>query len=151
MTDSSERTAQCACGDTEITAGGEPILVLRCHCDYCQRRGGNVAATAAWFTDDQIVSRATDVTVLEYEGSDPQISYHFCTRCGSTVYWTFPDLPGVTVVGVGCFFDPSFPAPTIEHHAQNRHPWIAPVPGAEQFEQMAPPEVFLAAVADKLS
>jgi hypothetical protein len=138
-----ERTAQCACGETTMTVRGDPVKVLRCHCDYCQRRTGNVAQTSAWFNDDQVVTRSTAVTVVEYAEPSPAVNYMFCPTCGSTVFWTFDGFPGVWGVAVGNFFDSSFPMPSLEMFTEDRHPWIAPVPGAAHFPGMASLEALL--------
>lgn len=52
-----ERTARCCCGDLSITVSGDPKRILSCHCDYCQRRTGNVNQVSCWFTESQVVSK----------------------------------------------------------------------------------------------
>jgi hypothetical protein len=49
------------------------------------------------------------------------IEFRFCPTCGSNVYWYFGD---VVVVAVGCFADPSFPAPTVSLYGKNRSHWL---------------------------
>jgi hypothetical protein len=36
------RLARCAWRDVEITVDGEPSLISRCHCDFCQKRSESV-------------------------------------------------------------------------------------------------------------
>jgi len=43
----------------------------------------------------------------------PTLPFRFCPKCGSTVYWTGDSFPGLVVVAIGTFADPSFPAPAI--------------------------------------
>jgi hypothetical protein len=63
------------------------------------------------------------------------IDYHFCTTCGSTLYWQLTD-PRTNqrrfAVAVGNFVDDAFPAPTTELFTKFRHHWVPPVPGALQ-------------------
>lgn len=66
-----------------------------------------------------------------------EVSYHFCPTCGSTVFWKFRGRPAVTVAA-GSFADAEFPAPTVELHTLDRHHWITPVKGADQFEEFRP-------------
>jgi len=66
-----------------------------------------------------------------------EVSYHFCTTCGSTVFWRFTGRR-IVAIAVGNFADPDFPAPTIELHTPQRHHWLGPVEGAEQFEAFRP-------------
>ena len=49
------RTAECACGRVRIAVQNEPLAVVVCHCDFCQKRtaaGSRSGRTAAW--DEQI-------------------------------------------------------------------------------------------------
>jgi hypothetical protein len=50
------RTARCACGRVEVTVEGEPGQVYVCHCDFCQRRAGNVFIASASFPEEQVIS-----------------------------------------------------------------------------------------------
>ena len=158
--DMQTRTASCCCGDFTITVSGEPHYVHRCHCDYCQKRTGNVFQVSCWYPEDQIVSRRGDFQVFKaypnleasYSQSNmetppnPGISYKFCKRCGSTVYWDIPLAPGVfgpsetvvTGIAVGCFFDPDFPKPVEDHYASDRHHWVPLLEGVDSYDGMPP-------------
>jgi hypothetical protein len=138
------RTAECACGRVRVTVEGEPRAVATCHCEFCQRRTGSVLQVSAVFSQDQGVAVEGETKTyngLETNGvgtaNGDDVSYHFCPTCGSTVYWTFKGRP-VLVVAVGNFADPDFPPPTIELHAPQRHSWMHPVQGAEQFDTFRP-------------
>ena len=88
------RTARCACGRVEVTVEGEPLLVYVCHCDFCQRRSGNVFIASAQFAEEQVISITGETTRyngLEVDGvgavRDAEgINYHFCSVCGSSMY-----------------------------------------------------------------
>jgi hypothetical protein len=137
------RTAHCACGRVAIIVRDEPLLVLICHCDFCQKRSGNVFIASAHFAEEQVVSVTGETKIyngLEVDGVGAVgvpggIDYHFCTTCGSTLYWSM-DSPingrRVFAIAVGNFVDPDFPAPTTEFFTKFRHRWVAPVPGAVQ-------------------
>ena len=115
-----------------------------CHCDYCQRRTGNVFQVSCWYYNDQIESRSGTGSV--YSGPDnPGIDYTFCSRCGSTVYWKYTvlkDALGVTVYGVavGCFVDANFPEPELECWASKRHHWIADLEDTDSYKENPPME-----------
>jgi hypothetical protein len=122
---------------------GEPVLVAACHCDYCQKRTGSVFSVQAYFSESQIVETRGETHLyngLEVDGVASAIGraieYHFCTTCGSTVYWAVEGSPGSTMiaVAVGNFVDPDFLPPTREYYGTMRHHWVLPVPAADQFE-----------------
>jgi hypothetical protein len=122
-----------------ITLRGEPERVIRCHCQYCQRRTGNVFQVSARFFEDQIVSRTGETRVFNDSENNPGvIDYTFCGRCGSTVYWPIKPFPGLYGVAVGCFADETFPKPNLELNAKYQHVWIQDFEGVDSFEEFAP-------------
>ncbi len=144
-----ERTARCCCGEMSITLRGEPERVIRCHCQYCQRRTGNVFQVSAWFVEEQIASRTGEPRVFNDSAGNPGVDYSFCTRCGSTVYWPIKPIPGLYGVAVGCFADPDFPPPNFELNDKYRHGWIEKLDIADSYNEWAPPEkMMLKGVAD---
>ena len=137
------RTARCACGRVEITVEGEPGQVYACHCDFCQRRPGNVFIASASFPEDQVISISGETRCyngLEVDGVGAVgipggINYRFCAVCGSSIY--FDMIYPVTgqrffTIALGCFVDDVYPPPSTEFFTIFRHPWVAPVPGAVQ-------------------
>lgn len=138
------RTAECACGHVNLTVENEPVAVVTCHCDFCQKRTGSVFQVSAVFADSEGITITGETQI--YNGlvtkgvgttDGDEIRYHFCPKCGSTVFWTFEGRP-VLVIAVGSFADPDFPAPTAELHTPYRHHWVQPVVGADQFEGFRP-------------
>ncbi len=138
------RAAECACGRVHITVEKEPLAVVTCHCEFCQKRTGSAFQVSAVFPEDanvEITGETKRYSGVETNGvgtaNGNNVSYHFCPTCGSTIFWTFEGRP-ITVIAVGNFADPDFPAPTAELHTPFRHHWVQPVEGADQFEAFRP-------------
>ncbi len=140
------RTARCACGRVEVVVDGDPVLIAACHCDFCQKRTGSTFGFQAYFTEEQCVEIVGDTKVysgLDLDGVESQAGraqtprYHFCTTCGSTLYWTVEDGSGhgLVAVAVGNLVDQEFPAPMREYYTELRHHWISPATTAEQFQR----------------
>ena len=138
-------TARCACGRVEVIVDGEPSQVYVCHCDFCQRRSGNVFIASASFPEDQVISITGETNCyngLEVDGVGAQgipggINYRFCAVCGSSVYFDMV-LPTTGqrffTVALGSFAEPVFSQPSVEFFTNFRHPWVPPIPGAVQIE-----------------
>ena len=118
------RTASCACGQLRVVCVGEPEKVSLCHCLACQRRTGSTYGIAAFFAraDARPEGRAKSYTRKADSGH--RVTLHFCSECGSTVYWEPERKPDLIGVAVGAFADPSFPAPTQSVWEEHRHPWV---------------------------
>ena len=119
---------------------GEPGHVYACHCDFCQRRSGNVFIASATFAEDQVVSIVGETSCyngFELDGVEPVgvpggINYRFCTVCGSSIYFDmiWPVTGGrFFTIALGCFVDPVFSTPTTEFNTKLRHPWVQTPPG----------------------
>jgi hypothetical protein len=61
------------------------------------------------------------------------VRFHFCTDCGSTVYWKADNLPALIRVAVGTIADPNFPAPIKSVFEQSKHVWVE-IDGAEHLQ-----------------
>jgi len=118
------RTASCACGDLRVTCAAEPILVVQCHCLACQRRTGSPYGVAALFRRGDVLAEGPSRSHERPSDSGSSVLFHFCPRCGSSVFWEPRRRPDVVAVAVGAFADPGFPAPTQAIHAQHRHLWV---------------------------
>lgn len=128
----SRREASCSCGQLRVIAEEDPVRVSICHCLACQRRTGSSYGYQARFPNDQvrISGEAREYTRHADEDGAERTS-RFCPNCGSTVYWTSDDMPGVTAVAVGAFGDPGFPPPTFSVWEERMHSWVLPPTDAE--------------------
>ena len=139
-----QRSAECACGRLAVSLGGDPWLVLACHCDFCLRRTGGVYPTMAYFAKDQIVEISGERSVYNGKVENGEAGpgglvnrYNFCPTCGSTVFYVFEEvpqgifpgafermLPDAIAVAVGSFADPDFPPPTFHSNPELRPTWL---------------------------
>ena len=119
------RTARCTCGQLQIHCPQEPAKVSLCHCLDCQRRTGSPFGIAAFFDSAATEISGSFQTYQRDSDSGFPITFHFCRTCGSTVFWYPSRKPAAVAVAVGCFGDPSFPAPTQSVYGQSRHSWVA--------------------------
>ncbi len=120
------RDAACHCGALRVVTSGDPFAVSICHCTACQRRTGSAFGMQAGFASDQVTVTGdyADFTRISDEDDARPHVFHFCPACGSTVFFTEPDDPGLVVVAVGAFADPDFPPPTEAGYDHRRHAWL---------------------------
>ena len=119
------RMAECACGAFKVRVEGEPIAVGVCSCIQCQRRTGSVIGMGAYFPKQSVEPVADFKTFVRAGHSGANLTICFCPACGSSIFWeggySNPDYRGVAV---GCFADPSFPAPQAAFFTASQHPWV---------------------------
>jgi len=118
------RIASCACGQLTALCQGEPARVSLCHCRDCQKRTGSAFGVAAFFGRADVQPSGESRRFTRGSDSGFDIAFHFCPRCGTTVFWEPSRKPDMIAVAVGAFADPAFPAPVQAVYEAQRHPWV---------------------------
>lgn len=123
------RAARCSCGQLALTARGDPVRVSICHCTACQRRTGSVFGAQVRFAAEAVDIVGASTAYARPADSGHVLTFHFCPRCGSTVYYTNDGLPGFVGVAIGAFADPDAFEPAHSVYERTRHAWVQ-VPAA---------------------
>ena len=118
------RTALCRCGGSAIEVEGDPVANLICHCGSCRRRTGGPCGWTAVFREEQVQSRRGEFTVYESNGTAGRTANAFCARCGTTLFFTPLDVPGVVGCAGGCFVDAPLPEPRASNSDDLRCAWL---------------------------
>lgn len=128
-----EHHAACSCGQLRLTARKDPYRVSMCHCLACQRRTGSTYGAQARFDAADVEVAGESVEYVRVGDEGHAIHFHFCPRCGATVYYWFGD-GSFRAVPVGAFADPTFPPPGVSFYESRRHAWVSVPPGARREE-----------------
>ncbi len=116
--------ASCSCGQLSISYEGEISKTTICHCLECQKRTGSVFGVQTRL-DAKKFSTIGNSTIFQRTGDDGGIAtFHFCPKCGSTLFWEIDKMPGSVVVAVGNFTNPKLPAPTFSVYKSRKHHWV---------------------------
>lgn len=127
------RSASCTCGQLSARIEGEPVRVSICHCLACQRRSGSVFAAQARFPRERVAVDGESTVFVRTGDEGSRASFHFCPRCGDTVWYEAEGLEAFITIPVGAFADPQFPTPTVSVYESRMHRWVVPPAGAEHF------------------
>lgn len=125
------RLASCSCGQLTAQVVGEPVRISICHCLACQRRTGSVFGEQARFPRENVSISGVSTEYVRVGDEGSRIRFHFCPRCGSTVYYESDGLEAYLAIPVGAFADTSFPSPGVSVYESRMHRWVVPPPEAE--------------------
>ena len=120
-----ERIAECHCGQLRAITSGEPESV---YVSVIARPAS--AAPARLFSNgsrwlkSQVRIEGEHKIYARKGDSGFEIRFHFCPNCGSSVFWEGDRSPTTCGIAVGCFADPSFPAPISSGYERSMHPWL---------------------------
>ena len=125
------RLASCSCGQLTARVAGEPVRISICHCLACQRRTGSVFGEQARFPRAGVSISGASSEYIRVGDEGSRAKFHFCPKCGSTVYYEPGGLEEFLAIPVGAFAEPSFPAPRVSVYESRKHQWVVPPPEAE--------------------
>ena len=133
------RVAHCSCGQLRAKTAGEPLIVITCFCQECQRRTASAFGISTYWMRESVELSGSATSYVREGQSGRKVTYHFCPTCGSSVYWELPDRrPGQLGISSGSFFDLDFPAPSMSVWERSRPHWIS-VPTSAHFPENPPP------------
>ncbi|MGH8222235.1 MAG: GFA family protein [Woeseiaceae bacterium] len=115
-------TGGCLCGAVRFELDEEPGPIDVCYCEMCRKASGGPLATNAPIRAAAFRFSAGAAVVSGYESS-PGETRHFCSRCGSPLFSTRVDRPGVMRVRVGTINEPLTTRPAISYHTASKCNW----------------------------
>ena len=130
--------ATCCCGNTSIEIEGKPLVNSVCHCNDCKKRTGSAFGISVYVKDKQIIKKNGLTTIYKID-TDTKQERHFCSSCGTTLYWkvaTFPELIGIAG---GCFNNINELEPEYNFRSENVCTWLI-MPN--NWKTTIPPEAF---------
>jgi hypothetical protein len=125
------RKASCSCGQLTARVVGEPARISICHCLACQRRTGSVFGEQARFPRENVTVSGDSTEFVRVGDEGSKAKFHFCPKCGATVYYEFGGLEAFLAIPVGAFADPTFPPPRVSVYEERMHGWVVPPVDAE--------------------
>jgi hypothetical protein len=114
----------CLCGAVRYTAEADASAATICHCHDCQQFTGAVFATLVAVSKDALTITGTMKTFSSIGGTGKPILRHFCPECGSSLAEEPGTRPGMVILNVGTFDDPSAARPGREIFRDDGVPWV---------------------------
>ena len=117
-------TGGCLCGAVRYTAEAEAASATVCHCRDCQKFTGSVFAALIMVPKAVLTLTGPVKTFTGVGGSGKPILRHFCPECGSSIAEEPGTRPGMVILTVGTFDDPSVATPAREIFRDDAVPWV---------------------------
>jgi hypothetical protein len=117
-------TGGCLCGAVRYSAEADPTGVTVCHCRDCQKFTGSVFAALIMVPKAVLTLTGPVKTFTGVGGSGKPILRHFCPECGSSIAEEPGTRPGMVILTVGTFDDPSVATPAREIFRDDAVTWV---------------------------
>ena len=81
---------------------------------------------SAYFLRVDVVEIRGDMRVYAFhqQAQDADQERHFCSKCGTTLFWYTSARPHLIGIAAGCFPDDSFGEPAISGTSSKKLPWV---------------------------
>jgi len=136
---SRDRIAHCCCEQLRAKTTGEPLIVITCFCEECQRRTASAFGISTYWMREHVELSGSATRYVREGQNGRKATYYFCPTCGSSVHWELPDRrPGQLGISGGSFCDKDFPAPSMSVWERSKPGWIS-IPASARFMENPPP------------
>jgi hypothetical protein len=112
---------RCLCGAIRYEFDGEPLDMIRCHCESCRRQTSSPIATFVLVPKASL--RFTQGIPKDFLSS-PDVRRSFCANCGSPIDYRTERRPDVVDLFAGTLADPTALAVSSHVHASEQLPWF---------------------------
>lgn len=124
---------RCHCGACVYAFDGAPVRASICHCSDCQRCAG--AHGVGWLAVPSGAFRLIEGAPAIYRSS-PGTERHFCSACGTGLYFINEDLlPGIVDIQIATLDDPDAFPPEALIQLADAPAWLETLPTLPQFER----------------
>ena len=110
------------CGAVRFEVTLPSRFCAHCHCNNCRRAHGVAFVTWAGFPDGQFRVTHGDALLTRYR-TDTDATRTFCSRCGSTLFFSSPRWPGETHVALANISEEIDRRPRAHVYVDHRAPW----------------------------
>jgi hypothetical protein len=116
--------ASCCCGAMSIELSGDIKLSALCHCENCRRRTGSAFGYSLYFQKNAIHVNSSQASSYLINNEDGKQERHFCSICGSTLFWLWDRFPDWVGVAGGCITN-AIPEPSISACHNQKSDWLS--------------------------
>lgn len=128
-------TGGCLCGAVRYAYDGEVGAAGYCHCADCRRTSGSAFGISVRLATNAFrITQGTPKSFTKLGESGRPVTRSFCPDCGSPLYTTPPDRPGVLFIKAGSLDDPTMVKPDRQAWMRSRVDWAEIDPHIASYE-----------------
>jgi len=126
----------CYCGAVRYKVEGDPLFKGQCHCRECQYISGGAPNVVMGMPEAGFTYTKSAPKAFRRSDLEGPVTREFCEECGTHLVSKAPSLPGVVLLKVGTFDDPSvFGAPQMAIYTIDKQSFHHVPDGVAVFER----------------
>ena len=116
-------TGSCLCGGVQYEYHGTISELVICHCNQCKRAQGTAFATNAP-VESSLLKLTKGEALLKVYFSNPKKQRVFCCECGSPIYSTHVEKPGIYRLRAGTITSTLERTPDYQQFCESKTHWV---------------------------
>jgi hypothetical protein len=126
----------CYCGAVRYKVEGDPVFKGQCHCRECQYISGGAPNMTMGMPEAGFAYTKGSPKAFRRSDLETPVTREFCPDCGTHLLSKAPGLPGVVLLKVGTFDDPSlFGGPMVAIYTVDKQSFHHVPEGVPAFER----------------
>lgn len=114
-------TGSCNCGAIKYGVSGDIRIILNCHCNTCRKMNGSAFSTYVAVSNENF--ELSSGTLKRHKVTD-KAEKNFCGECGSPIFNSNPQYPGITILHLGSLDNMANLEPTTNIYCDSRLDWL---------------------------
>lgn len=114
----------CVCGATRYRVTGEPLSVHACHCTDCQTLSGSAFGLSMVLNQTDLELVAGELGTNNFSTKQSKMHRHHCAECGTAIWFSSPEYPGIIALKPGTLNDTSALRPVAHVWYRSAQPWL---------------------------
>lgn len=128
-------TGGCYCGELRYEADGDALFKAQCHCRECQYIAGGSPNVTMGMPEGGFKYTKGEPKQFKRSDLDAPVTREFCGNCGTSILSRAPGAPGMVLLKVGTFDDPSqFEGPQVAIYTMDKQTFHSIPEGIPAFE-----------------
>jgi hypothetical protein len=114
----------CVCGGMRYKVTGVPLSVHACHCTDCQALSGSAFGMSMVLNQEDIELVEGKLVINKFSTSHNKMHRHHCAECGTAIWFSSPEYPGIIALKPGTLNDTSTLCPVAHVWYRSAQPWL---------------------------
>ncbi|VAW75291.1 hypothetical protein MNBD_GAMMA12-2718 [hydrothermal vent metagenome] len=114
----------CECHAVQYQFSGDPLTCYACHCTDCQTSSGSAFSLSMIVNDKHIELRKGKVAINVIDMNGVNVNKHHCSDCGSALWFSADEYPGMAALKPGTFDDTSWFEPIAHLWVRSKQSWL---------------------------
>ena len=127
-------TGGCQCGAVRYTIAADSLRAYACHCRECQKQSASAFGVSVPVSEQDITITGETQIWGRPTDSGSYTECHFCPQCGSRLYHSGRNRPGLITVKGGSLDDPAAIDFVAHIWTIRKAPWIELPEGLPQWD-----------------